>query len=306
MHAGQHVAPPSNSTALILALLALAALAFGWWHAFHIDRDRAWLDAERSRRLAVSRRGETLPGTPDLAELAGRLSQHGLASGAPVFIRIFKREFELELWMKRDDRFHRLAVYPICRFSGDLGPKIVEGDHQSPEGFYTIDRRSLNPQSRWHRSFNLGFPNAFDRGRGRTGSFLMVHGGCSSVGCYAMTNPVIDELWRLVEAALRAGQKTIQVHVFPFRMTADNLEARANHEWSGFWRELKPGYDAFEDTQVPPRISVCSGRYQVERQSDPQSAAGEALLQCSKPVGAPQQVKGDIQADTKRKLPAGR
>ena len=298
------VTRPSTLTAL--ALVALATLAFGLWRAFDHDRDRASLNAERSRRLAMVRRGEPLPGTPDLASLAGRLVVHGLTSGAPVFIRIFKREFELELWIRRDDRYHRFAVYPICRFSGDLGPKLVEGDHQSPEGFYTIDRRSLNPQSRWHRAFNLGFPNALDRANGRTGSFLMVHGGCSSIGCYAMTNPVIDELWRLVDSALRAGQKTVQVHVFPFRMTDENMKVRASHAWSGFWRELKPGYDAFEQTQVPPRISVCAGHYQLEQQADDRGGTGEIMLQCGNEVAGPRQVKGNAQAEPKRKLPAGR
>ena len=99
-------------------------------------------------------------------------------------LRIFKREFELELWMKREDRFHRFAVYPICRWSGDLGPKLAQGDWQAPEGFYTVDAKALNPTSRWHRSFNLGFPNLFDRTHQRTGNYLMVHGGCSSTGCF--------------------------------------------------------------------------------------------------------------------------
>ena len=128
---------------------------------------------DRGRALAPPGPGglrQPLPGTPDLANLPGRLSAQGLALGAPVFIRIFKREFELELWMRRDGRFQRFAVYPICRWSGRLGPKLEEGDGQAPEGFYTVDAKALNPASRWHRSFNLGFPNAFDRAHARTGS----------------------------------------------------------------------------------------------------------------------------------------
>ncbi len=146
-----------------------------------------------------------------------------------MFVRIFKREFELELWMMRDGRFHRFATYPICKWSGQLGPKLATGDHQAPEGFYTVDETQLNPNSRWHRSFNLGFPNAFDKAHGRTGSFLMVHGGCGSVGCYAMTNGVIDEVWKLVTAALRGGQKRFQVQVLPFRLTDEALSSHGGY-----------------------------------------------------------------------------
>ena len=185
------------------------------------------------------KRQHALPGTPDLSNLAARLKEQGLTLGSPVFIRIFKREFELELWMKRDGDFLRFAVYPICRWSGHLGPKFFEGDGQTPEGFYTVGVKALNPASRWYRSFNLGFPNAFDRAHDRTGSFVMVHGGCSSIGCFAMTDAVIDELWRLVTAALNGGQRRFQVHVFPFRMTGENLARRRNHPAAAFWRELR-------------------------------------------------------------------
>jgi len=228
-----------------------------------IDWDRIEIEAELSRRRAQAALNLPLPGTPDLADLPGRLAAQGLSLGAPVFIRIFKREFELELWLRRGDRFERFAVYPVCRWSGALGPKLVEGDSQAPEGFYTVDSRALNAASRWHRSFNLGFPNAFDRAHGRTGSFVMVHGGCASVGCFAMTDPVVDEIWRLVTAALKGGQKRFQVHVFPFRMNEENLARRAHHPAAPFWRDLKLGHDAFEVTQVPPQIGVCAGRYTV-------------------------------------------
>lgn len=244
---------------LVVFAGAVAALLLG--REVLLDWDRIDIEAERSRRLAQATLGVALPGTPDLSDLAGRLSAHGLASGAPVFIRIFKREFELELWLKRDDRFHRFAIYPICRWSGRLGPKLVEGDAQAPEGFYTVDAKALNAASRWHRSFNLGFPNMFDRAHHRTGSFVMVHGGCSSVGCYAMTDAVVDEIWRLVTAALKAGQTRFHVHVFPFRMTDENLARRSHLRWAAFWRGLKRGHDAFEATLLPPKVSVCRGRY---------------------------------------------
>lgn len=229
-----------------------------------LDRDRLHIEAERWLRRAYYVASDApLPGTPDLGDLEKRLAASGLEPGAPVFIRIFKLEFELELWIKRGDRFQRFAVYPICRWSGLLGPKLIEGDWQAPEGFYTVDAKALNPASRWHRAFNLGFPNAFDRSQGRTGSYLMVHGGCSSIGCYAMTDAVIDEIWRLVSAALQRGQQRFHVHIFPFRMTDANLARRSGAPWAAFWRDLKPGYDAFEATRVPPSIAVCQGRYAV-------------------------------------------
>jgi hypothetical protein len=140
---------------------------------------------------------------------------------------------------------------------------MAEGDKQAPEGFYTITRRQMHRSGRWPRSLNLGFPNVFDRSLLRTGSYILIHGGCSSVGCYAMTNPVISEVFGLVEQALRAGQEHIPVHVFPFRMTDANLNKHAGSEWLAFWRNLKTAYDSFEATRLAPRISVCEGTYQV-------------------------------------------
>jgi murein L,D-transpeptidase YafK len=246
-----------------LAVLTAAVVALLLGRDWLVDRDGIEIEVERTRRLAQAVARQPLAGTPDLSDLPGRLAAQGLALGAPVFIRIFKREFELELWMRRDGRFQRLAVYPICRWSGGLGPKLAEGDGQTPEGFYTVDAKALNPASKWHRSFNLGFPNAFDRANARTGSLIMVHGGCASVGCFAMTDPVVDEIWRLVTAALNGGQKRFHVHVFPFRLTEENLGARRSAPWAPFWGDLKRGYDAFEATRLPPRIGVCAGRYTV-------------------------------------------
>jgi murein L,D-transpeptidase YafK len=248
---------------LVFILLAACTGVALFALALRLDLDGLRIEVERTRRLAYVAMGAPLPGTPDLAALDSRLAAHGIAPGAPVLVRIFKLEFELELWMKRGDRFHLFATYPICRWSGSLGPKLREGDWQAPEGFYTVDAKSLNPYSRWHRAFNLGFPNGLDQAHGRTGSYLMVHGGCSSVGCYAMTDPVIDEVWRLVTAALKGGQRRFHVHIFPFRLTEENLASRTDRPWAGFWQDLKPGYDLFETTRLPPRISICQGRYVV-------------------------------------------
>jgi murein L,D-transpeptidase YafK len=221
--------------------------------------------AERQRRAAESRL--PLPGTPDLANLDQRLSSKGLELGHPVFIRIFKAESELELWMRKGSRFVLFDTYPICHWSGTIGPKIREGDKQNPEGFYSVRLRQLHVRGRWPRSLNLGFPNSYDKALARTGSYILVHGGCSSVGCFAMTNAVMEEIYTLTEKALKAKQDHILVHVFPFRMTHDNLERFSSYGWHAFWQNLKEGYDAFEATRVPPRIVVCGSRYVVQRAS---------------------------------------
>jgi murein L,D-transpeptidase YafK len=223
--------------------------------------DRVQINMMRAEHKARYRAGVPLRDTPDLARLDERLAARGMSLGAPVYIRIFKLESQLELWVEKDGRFELFATYPICLWSGRLGPKLKEGDLQAPEGFYTVAKEQLNPNSRWHRSFNLGYPNLFDRSKGRTGSLLMVHGGCSSIGCYAMTDPVVDEIWRFVTAALDKGEARVPLHVFPFRMTERNVRIRKGERWSGFWADLKEGYDMFEAHHVPPVISVCDGRY---------------------------------------------
>ena len=193
--------------------------------------------------------------------LRTELTQLGLEFGAPVFVRIFKQEKALELWVESRGRFQRFKTYDICVYSGGLGPKLRTGDLHSPEGFYAVGPENLNPLSQRHLSFNLGFPNAYDRMHGRTGSFLMVHGGCSSIGCYAMTDRSIEEIFTLAAAALRAGQRRFPVHVFPFRMTQDNLAAHGASPWAGFWANLKAGYDSFERTGRPPKVRVRNRRY---------------------------------------------
>lgn len=239
---------------LSLALLEFPSL-FGDPELRAIARTRAAHAARASLNLP-------LEGTPDLTSLDQRLAAQGVTLGAPVLIRIFKREFELEVWMLRDGHYQRFETYPICRWSGGLGPKFSTGDRQAPEGFYTVASNQMNPNSRWHRSFNLGFPNAYDANHGRTGSALMVHGGCSSAGCYAMTNAVIDEIWRLTSAALASGkQKRFQVQVFPFRLSDETLAAHADSPHIAFWRQLKTGSDLFETAWLPPGVHVCQGQY---------------------------------------------
>ncbi len=256
------------SRSVILAVFGLLVLTGGgvavqegtWYRT--VDRARMAM-RHLNQRLHYGL-GWQLSGTPDLGALDARLAERKLKRGDAVFMRIFKNELELELWMQQGERFVLFATYPICYWSGRLGPKLRQGDKQAPEGFYAVSKGQLNPNSRWHRSFNVGFPNLLDQAHGRTGSYLMVHGGCSSVGCYAMTNPVITEIWELVTAALDKGQGSFGIHIFPFRLTEARLRAYDGHAWSGFWRDMKAGYDLFEATNIPPQISVCQKRYIAE------------------------------------------
>lgn len=251
-----------------LALLTVVALSGAGYLLLTSDGrqllDRAAINYTRWQNNWYYRDGLPLPGTPDLAKFDERLKAQGVALGAPVFLRIFKLESELEIWMQKDGRYRKFATYPICLWSGRVGPKLREGDRQAPEGFYAVTKEELNPNSRWHRSFSLGFPNAFDRALGRTGSFIMVHGGCASIGCFAVTDPGVDEIWRMVTAALEGGQPRFPVHVFPFRMTERALNFRNGYRWHGFWSDLKKGYDLFQPSRVPPAVSVCNGRYVFE------------------------------------------
>jgi murein L,D-transpeptidase YafK len=181
---------------------------------------------------------------------------------SPILVRLFKEEAELEVWKKdRNGEFALLKTYPICRWSGDLGPKIKEGDRQAPEGFYTITPGQMNPNSTYYLAFNTGYPNTFDRAWGRTGSELMVHGDCSSRGCYAMTDEQIQEIYALARESFWGGQKEFQFEAFPFRMTALNMAKHRNNPNFAFWKMIKEGYDDFEATHQEPKVAVCEKRY---------------------------------------------
>ena len=192
------------------------------------------------------------------------LGKKDMTASAPIFIRIFKAESELEVWKQRaDGRFHHFKTYPICHWSGDLGPKLSQGDKQSPEGFYTVNRHQMNPNSQFHLSFDLGYPNAFDRAHGRTGNFLMVHGKCKSAGCYAMTDGLMEEIYALAREAFAGGQQAFHVHAFPFRMTDSNMARFKGNRNARFWRTLKEGYDYFEVSRQVPNVEICAKRYHV-------------------------------------------
>lgn len=212
--------------------------------------------------VMLRHRGEPQVQTFDRTALVAALTADGFSMGDAAHVRIFRRERRLELWLSAAGARYRLfRSYDICTFSGGLGPKLKEGDRQSPEGFYRVGLKQLNPNSRHHLAFNLGFPNAFDQALSRTGSALMVHGGCSSVGCYAITDSSIDEVYAVVEAALKNGQVAVDVHAFPFRLTEPALAAMQSSPWFDFWRNLKEGDDLFESEGLPPKVAACNGVY---------------------------------------------
>ena len=181
---------------------------------------------------------------------------------SPILVRLFKQEAELEVWKQnRSGQFALLKTYPICRWSGDLGPKIKEGDRQAPEGFYSITPAQMNPQSSYYLSFNMGYPNAFDKSLGRTGSQLMVHGDCSSRGCYAMTDEQISDIYALGRESFFGGQRSFQVQAYPFKMTPVNMARHRNNPNMPFWKMIKQGYDHFEVTKQEPKVEFCENKY---------------------------------------------
>lgn len=194
-------------------------------------------------------------------QLENEMREKNLKMGQPIFVRIFKEENELELWVKKNLRYELFKTYSICKYSGGLGPKLKEGDQQSPEGFYDVTVTALNPWSNFHLSFNLGYPNEYDKLHKRTGGALMVHGKCASVGCFAMNDLRIEEIYTVLDAAMSNGQDHFAVHIFPFRMSWKNLAQHKGSPWIPFWENMKQGYDFFQGHRVPPVISVVEKNY---------------------------------------------
>ncbi len=238
------------------------------------------------RQRAAAEGNLPLAGTPDLARLTERLTEKGLKMGSPVLLRAFKSESEFEVWVRKDEQYVRFATYPVCHWSGTLGPKLHEGDKQTPEGFYTVTKAQMRHVGRWPRSLNLGFPNVYDQVLARNGSHILVHGGCSSIGCFAMTNAVIEEIYSLVEQAVAGGQTFVPVHVFPFRLTDANLAAQTDSPWKPFWANLKEGYDFVEQTQRSPKISVCEGKYKFQNPAPQEGAETGPLVPCGETLAA--------------------
>jgi murein L,D-transpeptidase YafK len=200
--------------------------------------------------------------TPIPDKTLAKMDELGTSANAPMLIRTYKQEAELEIWkQKSDGQYALLKSFPMCRWSGQLGPKVKEGDMQVPEGFYTITPGQMNPNSNYFLSFNVGYPNAYDRALGRTGGNIMVHGVCSSAGCFSMTDAQIAEIYALAREAFAGGQREIQMQSYPFRMTAENLAKHRLNPNIAFWKELKNGADHFEVTLTEPKVAVCGKHY---------------------------------------------
>lgn len=195
------------------------------------------------------------------------LAEKGLKLGEPVFLRSFKEERELELWMlaSGSNTYKHVHTWKIKGLSGKLGPKFAEGDKQSPEGFYRVTLPQFLHKSSNHLAFNIGYPNAYDRAHQRTGSFIMVHGHTGSIGCLAMTDPYIEEIYPICHAALKKGsQSAFQIHLFPYRMTAKKMQEHEQHQHYDFWLNLKEGYDFFTQNRFPPVVKVANKTYVFE------------------------------------------
>lgn len=219
-------------------------------------------------------------------KLIAAMAEKDMDLQSPILVRLFKQEAELEIWKQtRSGQFALLKTYPICRWSGDLGPKVREGDRQAPEGFYSINPSQMNPQSAYYLSFNTGYPNAFDKALGRTGSQLMVHGDCSSRGCYAMTDEQIAEIYSLGRESFFGGQKAFQLQAYPFKMTPVNMARHRNNPNMPFWKMIKEGYDHFEVTRQEPKVDFCEKKY---------------VFDAAKPADA----KRDLVFDASAKCPA--
>lgn len=198
------------------------------------------------------------------------MAARGTSAAAPIVLRAYKKESEIELWKRNAaGRYVPIKTYPICRWSGQLGPKTKSGDRQTPEGFYTVAKSQMNPNSRYYLSFDIGYPNAYDRAHGSTGSAVMVHGICSSMGCFAMTDTVAGELFAIAREAFAGGQAAFQFQSFPFRLTAANMARYRSDPNIAFWRQLKEGSDRFEATGEEPAVSVSGGRYVFAPSTDP-------------------------------------
>lgn len=183
--------------------------------------------------------------------------------GSPVYIQIFKQERTLDLYAKVENKFQLVGAFRICDFSGGLGNKRHDGDFKSPEGFYNIDIHHLKPDSKYYRAINIGFPNDYDRAQGYSGKYLMIHGNCLSIGCYAMTDANMAIIYNYVQAAFDNGQRNVEISIYPFRMTDANMQLNKYSSYISFWRQLQPGYAYFQKYQLPPSVSVIDGNYVV-------------------------------------------
>ncbi len=256
---------------LIRALITSAALAAG-----------VLLAGCNSDEISLANNAKANQPVPP--KLVADMAAKDMDLQSPMLVRLFKQEAELEVWKQdRSGRFALLKTYPICRWSGDLGPKVREGDRQAPEGFYSISPGQMNPQSAYYLSFNTGYPNAFDKALGRSGSQLMVHGDCSSRGCYAMTDEQIAEIYSLGRESFFGGQRAFQLQAYPFKMTPMNMAKHRNNPNMPFWKMIKEGYDHFEVTRQEPKVEFCEKKYVFDAAKPPDAAKDpvfEASAKC--------------------------
>ena len=242
---------------LVRALITSAALAAG-----------VLLAGCNSDEISLANNAKANQPVPP--KLLAEMAEKDMDLQSPILVRLFKQEAELEVWKQnRSGRFALLKTYPICRWSGDLGPKVREGDRQAPEGFYSITPAQMNPQSAYYLSFNTGYPNAYDKALGHTGSQLMVHGDCSSRGCYAMTDEQIAEIYSLGRESFFGGQRAFQLQAYPFNMTPLNMAKHRNNPNMPFWKMIKEGYDHFEVTRQEPKVDFCEKKYVFDAAKPP-------------------------------------
>lgn len=251
------------------------------------------------------------PSTQLSSKLLGEMSKKGMQPSSPVLVRIFKQESELEIWKQdKTGRYALLKVYPMCRWSGKLGPKTKNGDRQAPEGFYHVSAGMLNPKSQYYLSFNLGYPNRLESALGYTGEALMVHGACSSSGCYALTDQGVGEIYAIVEKALAGDQERFQVQAYPFRMTAEKMALHRDNPNFPFWTTLKEGYDYFELTKRQPKVSTCGRRYVFNQEfeggepRDPLAACPVSMAQIDPQLQARLQLESQKLVDLLEKDPS--
>ncbi|HEY0031182.1 MAG TPA: L,D-transpeptidase family protein [Bacteroidia bacterium] len=198
--------------------------------------------------------------------LKAAIKKQGIKEDFELFIRVFKEDKELEVWLRPKDQkeFQLFKTYAICASSGELGPKRKQGDGQVPEGFYTI--AVFNPYSSYHLSMGLSYPNASDRiiGKGNLGGDIMIHGDCVTIGCMPLTDNFIKEVYILAVEARNSGQQSIPVHIFPTRLNEKGMTflSGQNAKQLDFWKNLKTGYDYFEEHKQLPKVTVDkAGKY---------------------------------------------
>ena len=279
------------SRSLLRAILTSAAIAAGG----------ALLAGCNTDEISLANNAKANQPVPP--KLIQAMTEKDMDLNSPMLVRIFKTEAELEVWKQnRSGQFALLKTYPICRWSGDLGPKVKEGDRQAPEGFYSITPAQMNPASQFYLSFNTGYPNAFDQALGRTGSQLMVHGDCSSRGCYAMTDEQIAEIYSLGRESFFGGQRSFQLQAYPFKMTPVNMAKHRNNPNMPFWKMIKEGYDHFEVTKQEPKVEFCEKRYVFDPIRAPNATRDPVFNASAKcPVYAiPEDIADAVQAKQQR------